>query len=78
MTPAQLHNEALDLCVRLRWIRELTRDKRRHRRATHALNRAQSRADRRGRRYLLTCEACGRPTPMKSNGIGMCCWGRDE
>lgn len=25
----------------------------------------------------LTCEACGQPTHMTSNGIGICCWGKD-
>lgn len=77
-TYAALHRQALDLCDRLRSVRDYTSDQRRRQRAAHALYRAHMRADRRGRRYMLTCGACGRPTPLKANGIGMCCWGKDD
>lgn len=28
--------------------------------------------------HMLTCEYCGRPTGFLANGIGACCWGRDD
>jgi hypothetical protein len=28
--------------------------------------------------HMLTCEACGRDAGFLANGIGTCCWGKDE
>ena len=26
----------------------------------------------------LTCEACGRETTARANGVGICCWGKER